>query len=97
MPAIEVTAPAVRWLRTLLTDTPLRVASRQVFRFRTACAHRRDQSGAVVLTVASTVLHYAVGLVESGNAAPWPPWPPWPPCAETDSGCHVFQVASRDS
>jgi len=45
----------------------------------------------VVLSVASIVLYYVVGLAESGSAAPWPP------CAATDSGCHWFQVASRDS
>jgi len=35
--------------------------------------------------------YYVVGVVEAGSAAPWPP------CAATDSGCHWFQVASRDS
>ena len=32
-----------------------------------------------------------LGLAESRGTQPWPP------CAATDSGCHLFQVASRDS
>ena len=48
-------------------------------------------SSVVVLTVASMALYYVVGVVESGSAQPLPPW------AATDSGCHSFQVASRDS
>ena len=45
----------------------------------------------MVPAVASMVLYYVVGVVEAGSAAPWPP------CAATDSGCHWFHVASRDS
>lgn len=63
----------------------------QMLKDASTFAYTHLWSSVVVLTVASMVLYYVVGLVESGSAQPWPP------CAATDSGCHSFQVASRDS
>ena len=74
--------PPSRWRMALR-------ATRPILKNASAFAYTHPWTSVVVLTVVSMVLHYVVGV--AGSAAPWPP------CAATDSGCHWFQVASRDS